>query len=145
MRCIVSLLCLLILSTALSACDGFFLFVSAGPLPDQRQSPTAPVPPATVIVVGDVVHSTFVVPQVCFDVRAPATGILFVTLSWDPREGDIDVAFASSVFATNVTMVTSVVQTSAVRSLRVTRGQMYRVQVVGNQGPVPFTLATSLE
>jgi len=145
MRCIVSLLCLMILSTALSACDGFFLFVSAGPLPDQRQSPTAPVPPATVIVVGDVVHSTFVVPQVCFDVRAPATGILFVTLSWDPREGDIDVAFASSVFATNVTMVTSVVQTSAVRSLRVTRGQMYRVQVVGNQGPVPFTLATSLE
>jgi hypothetical protein len=144
MRCILSLLCLLILSTTLSACDGFF-FVSAGPLPDQRQSPTSPEPPATVIVVGDVVHSTFVVPQVCFDVRAPATGILFVTLSWDPREGDIDVAFASSVFATNVTTVTSVAQTSAVRSLRVTRGQMYRVQVVGNQGPVPFTLATSLE
>ena len=145
MRCILSRLCLLILSTTLSACDGFFLFVSAGPLPDQRQSPTSPVPPATVIVVGDVVHSTFVVPQVCFDVRAPATGILFVRLSWDPREGDIDVAFASSVFATKVTAVTSVAQTSAIRSLRVTRGQTYRIQVVGNQGPVPFTLTTSLE
>jgi hypothetical protein len=89
MRCIQSLLCLVILSTTLSGCDGFVLFVSTGPLPAQRQSPTSPLPPATVIVVGDVVHSTFVVPQVCFDVRAPATGILFVRLSWDPREGDI--------------------------------------------------------
>ena len=145
MRRTVSLLCLLFLGGSLSGCDGFFLFVSAGPLPDQRQSPTSPVPPATVIVVGDVVHSTFVVPQVCFDVRAPVSGILFVRLSWDPREGDIDVSFASSVFATNVTTVTSAVQTSAVRSLRVTRGQMYRIQVVGNQEPVPFMLTTSLE
>jgi hypothetical protein len=96
-------------------------------------------------VVGDVVHSTFVVPQICFDVRAPATGILFVRLSWDPREGDIDVAFASSVFATEATAVTSVAQTSAVRSLRVTRGETYRIEVVGNHGPVPFMLTTSLE
>jgi hypothetical protein len=145
MRCIQSLLCLVILSTTLSGCDGFVLFVSTGPLPAQRQSPTSPLPPATVIVVGDVVHSTFVVPQVCFDVRAPATGILFVRLSWDPREGDIDVAFASSVFATEATAVTSVAQTSAVRSLRVTRGETYRIEVVGNHGPVPFMLTTSLE
>jgi hypothetical protein len=138
------LLCLLILSGSLSGCDGFFLFVSTGPLPAERQSPTSP-PPTTVIVVGDVVHSTFVVPQVCFDVRAPATGILFVRLSWDPREGDIDFAFASSVFATSVVTATSVGQTSAVRSVRVTGGQVYRIQVVGNEGPVPFSLATSLE
>ena len=144
MRRFQSLLCLLILGTGLSACDGFVLVVSTGPLPVQRQSPTSPAP-ATVIVVGDVVHGTFVVPQVCFDIRAPASGVLFVRLSWDPREGDIDVAFASSVFATNVTTVTSAAQTSAVRSLRVTGGQVYRIQVVGSQGPVPFSLATSLE
>ena len=144
MRRTVSLLCLLFLGGSLSGCDGFVLFVSTGPLPAERQSPTAPFP-TTVIAVGDVVHSTFVVPQVCFDVRAPATGILFVRLSWDPREGDIDFAFASSVFAANVTTVASAAQTSAVRSLRVTRGETYRIQVVGGQGPVPFTLATSLE
>ena len=144
MRRFRSLLCLLILSSVLPACDGFFLFVSTGPLPAQRQSPTSPAP-ATVIVVGDVVHSTFIVPQVCFDVTVPVSGVLFVSLSWDPREGDIDVAFASSVFATNVSTVTSVAQTSAVRSLRVTRGQTYRIQVVGGHGPVPFTLTTSLE
>ena len=144
MRRTVSLLCLLFLGGSLSGCDGFFLFVSTGPLPDHRQSPTSPLP-TTVITVGEVVHSTFVVPQICFDVRAPATGILFVRLSWDPREGDIDFAFASSVFATDVTTVRSVAQTLAVRSLRVTRGETYRIQVVGNQGPVPFMLATSLE
>jgi len=143
MRRFRSLLCLLILGSGLSACEGFFLFVSTGPLPDQRQSPTSP--PATVIVVGDVVRSTFIVPQVCFDIRAPASGVLFVNLSWDPREGDIDFTFVSSVFTTSVTTVTSVAQTSAVRSLRVTRGQTYRIQVVGDQGPVPFTLTTSLE
>ena len=143
MRRLRSLLCLLILGSGLSACEGFFLVVSTGPLPDQRQTPTSL--PATVIVVGDVVRSTFIVPQVCFDIRAPATGVLFVNLSWDPREGDIDFTFVSSVFATSVTTVTSVAQTSAVRSLRVTRGQTYRIQVVGDQGPVPFTLTTSLE
>jgi len=143
MRRIGSLLCLLLFAGSLSGCDGFVLFVSTGPLPAERQPPTSP-PPATVIAVGDVVHSTFVVPQVCFDVRAPATGILFVRLSWDPRQGDIDFAFASSVFA-SVTTVTSAGQTSAVRSLRVARGEVYQIQVVGNRGPVPFTLATSLE
>jgi len=144
MRRTVSLLCLLCIGASLSGCDGFLLFVSAGPLPGQKPSPTSPLPP-TAIVVGDVVHSTFVVPQVCFDVRAPATGILFVRLSWDPREGDIDFAFASAVFATSVTTATSVGQTSALRSLRVTRGETYQIQVVGNRGPVPFTLSTSLE
>ena len=144
MRRTVSLLCLLFLGGSLSGCDGFFLFVSTGPLPAERQSPTAPFP-TTVIAVGDVVHSTFVVPQICFDLRAPASGILFVRLSWDPREGDIDFAFASTVFATSVTTATSAGQTSAVRSLRVTRGETYRIQVVGNRGPVPFMLATSLE
>ena len=143
MRRLQSLLCLLLLGGSLSGCDGFVLFVSTGPLPTERQSPTSP-PPTTVIAVGDVVHSTFVVPQVCFDVRAPATGILFVRLSWDPRQGDIDFAFASSVFA-SVTTATSAGQTSAVRSLRVARGEVYQIQVVGNHGPVPFTLATSLE
>jgi hypothetical protein len=144
MRRLQSLLCLLILGGGLSGCDGFFLFVSTGPLPNQKPSPTSP-PQTTVIAVGDVVRSTFVVPQVCFDVRAPATGILFVRLSWDPREGDIDFAFASSVFATSVATATSAGQTSAVRSFRVTGGQVYRIQVVGDQGPVPFSLATSLE
>jgi len=144
MRLVQSLLCLLILSSVLSACEGFFLFVSTGPLPAQTPSPTLPTP-ATVIVVGDVVRSTFIVPQVCFDIRAPASGVLFVNLIWDPREGDIDFTFVSSVFTTSVTTVTSVAQTSAVRSLRVTRGQTYRIQVVGDQGPVPFTLTTSLE
>ena len=144
MRRLQSLLCLLLLGGSLSGCDGFVLFVSTGPLPAEKRSPTSP-PPTTVIVVGDVVHGTFVVPQVCFDVRAPATGILFVSLSWDPRQGDIDFAFASSVFATSVSTATSAGQTSAIRSLRVTRGEVYQIQVVGERGPVPFTLLTSLE
>src|SRR5262245_65826405 len=124
MRRFRSLLCLLILGSGLSACDGFFLVVSTGPLPAQRQSPIPT--PATVIVVGDVVRSTFVVPQVCFNVRAPATGILFVNLSWDPHDGDIDVTFVSTVGVTAMTTVTSV-QGSAVRSLRVTNGQTYQL------------------
>lgn len=144
MRRLQSLLCLLMLGGSVSGCEGFFLFVSTGPLPDQRQSPTSP-PPPTSIAVGHIVHSTFVVPEVCFDVRAPASGILFVSLSWDPREGDIDFTFVSSVFATDVLRSSSTSQQSAVRSLRVTRGQIYRIQVVGNHGPVPFTLSTSLE
>ncbi|HZJ32459.1 MAG TPA: hypothetical protein VFD21_12855 [Vicinamibacterales bacterium] len=144
MRRLQSLLCLLMLGGGVSGCEGFFLVVSTGPLPDQKLSPTAP-PPVTVIAVGDLVHGTFVTPQVCFDVRAPASGILFVNLQWDPREGDIDFTFVSSVFATNVTTVSPGGQTSAVRSLRVTRGQSYRIQVVGDRGPVPFTLTTSLQ
>jgi hypothetical protein len=119
------------LAAACLAADGFVLFVSTGPLPAERQSPISPSP-TTVIAVGDVVHSTFVVPRVCFDVRAPAAGILFVRLSWDPRQGDIDFAFASSVSATSVTTTTSAGQTSAVRSLRVARGEIYQIQVVGD-------------
>jgi hypothetical protein len=142
MRRLQSLLCLLMLGGSVSGCEGFFLFVSTGPLPDQRQSPTSQ---PTSIAVGSIVHSTFLVPEVSFDVRAPANGILFVSLSWDPREGDIDFTFVSSVFATDVTRSSSTGQQSAVRSLRVTRGQICRIQVVGNHGPVPFTLSTSLE
>jgi len=104
MRRLQSLLCLLMLGSGVSGCEGFFLVVSTGPLPDQKLSPTAP-PPVTVIAVGDLVHGTFVTPQVCFDVRAPASGILFVNLQWDPHEGDIDFTFVSSVFATSVTTV----------------------------------------
>jgi len=138
------LLCLLCLGASLSGCDSFLLFVSTGPLPHQKPSPTSPVP-ATAIVVGDVVRTTFVVPQVCFDVRAPATGILFVGLSWDWRDGDIDVTFVSSVGTTALTTATAAAQGSITRSLRVTNGQTYRIQVVGEHGPVPFTLRTSLE
>lgn len=138
------LLCLFCLGASLSGCDSFSLFVSTGPLPNQKPSPTSSIP-ATPIVVGDVVRTTFVVPQVCFDVRAPATGILFVGLSWDPRDGDIDVTFVSSVGATALTTATSVVQGSIARSVRVIHGQTYRIQVVGEHGPVPFTLTTSFE
>ena len=148
MRRLPSLLCLLTLSTGLSGCDAF-VFVSAGPLPDQRPSPTSP-PAPTFIAVGDVVHSTFVVPDVRFDVRAPATGILFVRLSWDSRHGDIDFTFVSSVFASNViardvSTSVSTGQTMAVRSVRVARGETCRIAVVGTRGPVPFTLTTSFQ
>ena len=142
MRRFVSLLCLLCLGSSLSGCDGFFLFVSTGPLPDQRQSPTSS---PTVIVAGDVVHSTFIIPEVCFDVSAPTSGILFVNVSWDPRNGDIDFSFASSVFATEVTRRSSTTERSAVRSLRVVAGQTYRITVIGDREPVPFKLTTSLE
>ena len=144
MRRLRSVLCLLVLSGALSGCDAF-VFVSAGPLPEQRPSPTSS-PAPTSIAVGDIVHSTFVRPEVRFDLRAPTTGILFVRISWDSRHGDIDVTFVSSVFGANA-MSTSGVSTtgqgSAVRSVRVTRGQTYRIAVVGSEGPVPFTLTTS--
>jgi hypothetical protein len=143
MRRVLSLLCLLCLGASLTGCDGFFLFVSTGPLPNQRQSPTSP--PATAIVIGDVVHSTFVSPEVCFDVRSPASGILFVNLSWDPRNGDVDFSFASSVGATEVTRSNSTSERSVGRTLRVAAGQTYRIAVVGNREPVPFMLTTSLE
>ena len=143
MRRIWSLLCLVILSGSLSGCDGFFLFVSTGPLPNQHRSPTSP--PPTSIGVGDVVDGTFVVPEVCFDVRAPVSGILFVRLSWNPRHGDIDFTFVSSVLPTNVATVASAGERTVVRSLQIDRGQTYRIAVVGDGGPVPFTLTTSLE
>ena len=143
MRRLRSLLSVLMLSGALSGCDAF-VFVSAGPLPEQRPSPTS-FPAPTSIAVGDIVHTTFVVPEVRFDLRAPATGILFVRISWDSRHGDIDVTFVSSVFASNAISVSTTGQGSAVRSVRVTRGQTYRIAVVGSEGPVPFTLTTSIE
>jgi hypothetical protein len=148
MRRLRSLLCLLVLSGSLSGCDAF-VFVSAGPLPDQRPSPTSS-PAPTSIAVGDIVHSTFVVPEVRFDLRAPTTGILFVRISWDSRHGDIDVTFVSSVFASNVLVrdistSVSTGQTTAVHSVRVARGETCRIAVVGARGPVPFTLTTSIE
>ena len=144
MRRLRSLLCVFVLSGGLSGCDTF-VFVSAGPLPDQRPSPTSS-PAPTSIAVGDIVHSTFVVPEVRFDLRAPTTGILFVRISWDSRHGDIDVTFVSSVFgagAMSTSGVSPTGQGSAVRSVRVTRGQTYRIAVVGSEGPVPFSLTTS--
>ena len=144
MRRLGPLPCLLILAAIVSGCEGFTLFVSTGPIPNQRQSPTSP-PPPTPIVVGDVVHGTFIVPEVLFDVRPRASGVLFISLSWDSREGDIDFTFLSAVFATDVTTGATAGQSSAVRSVRVTGGQTYRIAVVGSAGPVPFTLSTSMQ
>ncbi len=141
MRRLGPLLFSVMLAGVLSGCEGFTLFVSTGPIVSERHSPALlPVP----IFVGDVVHSTFIVPEVLFDVRPLASGILFSSLSWDPREGDIDFRFLSAVFATNVQTAASTGQSSTVRSVRVTGGQTYRIAVVGSDGPVPFTLTTSM-
>lgn len=142
MRQLGSLLCLLMLAGVSAACDGFVLFVSTGPLPDAKHSPTAPPPPRP-IVLGEVVRTTFVVPEVCFDLKAPANGTLFVRISWDPDDGDIDLAFASTVLP--ATVGGSSGGGAAVRTLRVAAGQSYRIAVTGRQGPVPFTLTTSME
>ena len=133
-----SILLLLLLASVSSACEGFKLFVSTGPLPDSRQSPTAPPPRA--IGLGDIVNGIFVVPEVSFDVLAPRTGTLFIRISWDRRHGDLHLAFLSSVFSTTTSNEASVVGT-----LAVAQGQRYRITIVGDQDPVPFTLATSLE
>ena len=137
MRRFRSLLCLLMLSGSSSGCDAF-VFISAGPLPDSR-SPTAPLPPRP-IVLGELVNGTFVVPEVCFDLRAPRSGTLFIRISWDRRHGDIDLAFLSSVFSTTASHDASVVGT-----LNVVQGRQYRIAVVGDHGPVPFSLTTSME
>jgi hypothetical protein len=133
-----SALLVLFLAGASSACDGFTLFVSAGPLHDSRQSPTGPPPPRP-IVLGDVVHGTFVVPEVCFDLRAPRSGTLFIRITWDRRNGDIDLAFLSTVFSSTSH------DASVVGTLNVAQGQSYRISVVGDHGPVPFTLTTSMQ
>ena len=133
-----SILLLLLLASVSSACEGFKLFVSTGPLQDSRQSPTAPPPRA--IGLGDIVNGIFVVPEVSFDVLAPRTGTLFIRISWDRRHGDLHLAFLSSVFSTTTSNEASVVGT-----LAVAQGQRYRITIVGDQDPVPFTLATSLE
>lgn len=134
-----AVLLLMVLAGVSSGCDGFTLFVSTGPLPDSHRSPTAPPPPRP-IVLGDLVHGTFIVPETCFDLQAPRSGTLFIRITWDRRHGDLDLAFVSSVFSTTTSHDASVTGT-----LHVAQGQRYRISVVGNHGPIPFTLATSLE
>ena len=142
MRRLGSFLYVIALAGICSGCEGFVVLVSTGPLPIAKSSPT-PLPRP--IVLGEVVHDTFLTPEVCFDFRAPSTGILFVRLSWDPREGDIDFTFVSAVFATRETMAASTGQTSTAGTIRVTRGETYRIAVTGQRGPVPFTLTTSMQ
>ena len=139
MRPFASALLVLVLTGASSGCDGFALFVSTGPLPDSPQSPTAPPPPRP-IVLGDVIHGTFIVPEVCLDLRAPRSGTLFIRITWDRRHGDLDLAFLSTVFATTTSHDASVTGT-----LSVAQGQRYRITVVGHRGPVPFSLTTSIQ
>jgi hypothetical protein len=122
-----------------AACDGFTLFVSAGPLPESKTSPTAPAPPRP-IVLGEIVAGTFLVPEVSFDLRAPRSGTLFIRISWDRRDGQIDLAFLSTVLSTTTSH-----DASAIGTLHVAQGQRYRITVVGDHGPVPFTLTTSIE
>jgi len=140
MRRFGSFFCVLVLAASCSGCDGFVLFVSTGPLPVAKSSPV-PTP----IAVGELVHGTFVVPEVCFDVIAPANGTLFVGLSWDRRSGDIDFTFVSVVLPSHAATTGAVSDGSKTGSLRVTRGESYRITVLGRQGPIPFTLTTSLK
>lgn len=119
-----------------SGCDNFALFVSA-PLPDTGLPPGAP-PPRT-IVLGEFVSGTFLVPEVSFNLRAPRSGTLFIRITWDRRNGDINLAFLSTVFS-----ITSH-DASVVGTLNVAQGQSYRIIVVGDHGPVPFTLTTSIQ
>jgi hypothetical protein len=138
MRQPASALLVLVLAGASSSCEGFTLFVSTGPLPDSRQSPAAPPPPRP-IVLGDVIHGTFIVPEVSFDLQAPRSGTLFIRITWDRRHGDLDLAFLSTA------MSTTSHDASVTGRLSVARGQRYRITVVGDHGPVPFTLTTSIE
>ena len=144
MRQFGALVSLLVIACGSAACDGFVLFVSTGPLPPAHSSPTAVVA-AQPIVVGEVVHTTFVVPEVCFDVTPAISGNLFVFVNWDRRQGDIDLALGSTVFSLPATTVSAARDASLVGSMRVAGGQSYRVTVAGERGPVPFTLTTSLK
>jgi hypothetical protein len=119
-----------------SGCDNFALFVSA-PLPDTGLPSGAPRP--RTIVPGEFVSGTFVVPEVRFDLKAPRSGTLFIRITWDRRNGEIDLAFLSTVFS-----ITSH-DASVIGTLTVVQGQSYRITVVGDHGPVPFTLSTSFE
>ena len=138
MRQVGSLVVVFVLAVTSARCDGFTLFVSAGPLPESRPSPTAPAPPRP-LVPGEIVNGIFIVPEVRFDLRAPRSGTLFIRITWDRRKGDIDLAFLSTVFS-----ITSH-DASITGTLKVVQGQSYRITVVGDHGPVPFTLTTSLD
>ena len=138
MRCFQSLLCLLMLGTGLSACDGFKLFVSTGPLPDSSQSPAAP--PTRLIGLGDIVNTTFIAPEASFDLLAPRTGTLFIRIIWDRRHGDLHLAFLSTVLSTTTSHDASLIGTMAVAG-----GQRYRITVVGDSDRVPFVLTTSID
>jgi hypothetical protein len=136
MRQPASALLVLVLAGACSGCDNFALFVSA-PLPDSGLPPSAP-PPGS-IVLGEFVNGTFVVPEVSFNLRAPRSGTLFIRISWDRRQGDINLAFLSSVFSISSR------DSSIVGTGHVVQGQQYRITVVGDRGPIPFTMTTAIE
>ena len=127
----------MVLAGVSSGCDGFTLFVSPVRCPIPIDLPTAPPPPRP-IVLGDVVHGTFIVPETCFDLQAPKWDAVHPD-HVDRRHGDLDLAFLSSVFSTTSH------DASVTGTLHVAQGQRYRISVVGNPGPIPFTLATSLE
>ena len=127
---------LIVLAGLSSGCDNFALFVSA-PLPDTGLPPTAPPPRS--ILLGEFVNGTFLVPEVSFNLRAPRSGTLFIRITWDRRNGEIDLAFLSTVFS-----ITSH-DASVIGRLTVVQGQSYRITVVGDHGPIPFTLSTSFE
>ena len=132
-----TILLLLLVAGVSSACEGFKLFVSTGPLPESRQSPTAP--PPRVIGLGDIVNGTFLVPEVSFDLLAPRTGTLFIRITWDRRDGDLHLAFLSTVLSTTSH------QASVTGTLAVVQGQRYRITVLGEEDAVPFSLTTSIE
>ena len=135
MRKLWAALCI-VLAGLSSGCDNFALFVSA-PLADTGLPPAAPPPRS--IVPGEFVSGTFLLPEVSFNLRAPRSGTLFIRISWDRRHGDIDLAFLSTVFSV------ASHDASIVGTLKVAQGQNYRITVVGDHGPVPFTLMTSFD
>ena len=133
-----SVLLLLLLAGVSSGCEGFRLFVSTGPLPNSRESPTLPPPRA--IGLGDIVNGTFLVPDVSFDLLAPRTGTLFIRIIWDRRHGDLRLAFLSTVLSTTTSH-----DVSRTGTIAVAQGQRYRITVVGDSDRVPFMLTTSMD
>ena len=64
---------------------------------------------------------------------------MFIRITWDRRDGDLGLAFLSTVMAATSH------DASVTGTLHVSQGRQYRITVVGDHGPVPFSLTTSIQ
>jgi len=142
----VPLLCLLLLASACGGCDT--LPARPSPLPAAHPSTQPPTSLPRVIGVGEEVKDALVShgSDRLFEVTVPCDGTLAARLTWDPKEGHLELKLADTRFTPTPPDLSPIVG-----KLPVAAGRSYRIRVTDgapwdyNDLLLPFVLTTSLE